>query len=83
MVSLVLDEAPARVQSTAIAFTMFVTNVLVVGVGPFLIGFFGDLLEARHVADPLTKALLGSDFVVLLAIFLYFRIHFAIRARQG
>ena len=83
MISLVLDEAPRSIQSTAAAFTMFVTNVLVVGVGPFLIGFFSDLLEARHVAAPLTKALLGSDVVVLLAIILYFRIHSAIRTRQA
>jgi MFS family permease len=81
MISLVLDEAPRSIQSTATAFTMFVTNVLVIGVGPFALGFFADLLEARHVAAPLTKALLGADVVVLLAIVLYFRLHFSIRSR--
>ena len=51
--------------------------------GPFAVGFFADLLEARNVAAPLTKALLGADVVVLLAIVLYFRLHFAIRSRNA
>ncbi len=83
MISLVLDEAPRRVQSTAAAFVMFVTNVLVVGVGPYAIGFFADLFESRDVAAPLTKALLGTDMVVLVALVLYLRLHFAIRARSA
>jgi hypothetical protein len=82
MISLVLDEAPRRIQSTATAFTMFVANVLVIGVGTFAIGFFGDLLEARQVADPLTRALLGADAVVLVSVFLYFRLHRSIRSRS-
>jgi len=82
MVSLVLEQAPRSIQSTATAFTMFVANVLVIGTGTYAIGYFGDLLEAREVAEPLTKALLGADVVVLLAIMLYFRLHRSIRARS-
>jgi predicted MFS family arabinose efflux permease len=82
MISLVLDEAPRSIQSTATAFTMFVVNVLVIGVGPYAIGLASDLLEARHVAAPLTKALLGSDVLVLGGIVLYWRLHLAIRSRS-
>ena len=81
LISLVLDEAPRSIQSTATAFTMFVANVLVIGTGTYAIGFFGDLLEARQVGAPLTKALLGADLVVLLAIVLYVRLHWTIRSR--
>jgi predicted MFS family arabinose efflux permease len=81
MVALVLEQAPRSIQSTATAFTMFVANVLVIGTGTFAIGYFGDLLEVRQVAEPLTKALLGADAVVLLAIALYFRLHRSIRSR--
>jgi MFS family permease len=83
MISLVLDEAPRRIQATATAFTMFVANVLVIGVGTFAIGFVGDLLDARQVADPLTRALLGADAVVLVSVFLYFRLHRSIRRRSN
>jgi hypothetical protein len=55
--------------------------LLVIGTGTFAIGYFGDLLEVRQVAEPLTKALLGADAVVLLAIALYFRLHLSIRSR--
>ncbi|MGI9325191.1 MAG: MFS transporter [Pseudomonadales bacterium] len=82
MVSLVLDEAPSSIQSTATAFTMFVANVLVIGTGTYAIGFFGDLFESHQIAAPLTKALLGADVVVLLAIVVYLRLHWTIRARS-
>ena len=52
-------------------------------VGPYAIGFFADLFESRDVAAPLTKALLGTDMVVLVALVLYLRLHFAIRARSA
>ena len=83
MVSLVLEQAPRSIQSTATAFTMFVANVLVIGTGTYAIGFFGDLLEAQQITAPLTKALLGADVVVLLAIALYFRLHWSIRLRSS
>ena len=83
MISLVLNEAPRSIQSTAIAFTMFAANVLVIGTGTYAIGLFSDLLEAQQVAAPLTKVLLGADLVVLLAIFLYFRLHRRILSRQN
>lgn len=79
MISLVLNEAPRSIQSTAIAFTMFIANVLVIGTGTYAIGLFSDLLEAQQVAAPLTKVLLGTDVVVLLAIILYFRLHRLVR----
>ena len=82
MISLVLNEAPRSIQSTAIAFTMFAANVLVIGTGTYAIGLFSDLLEAQQVAAPLTKVLLGADLVVLLAIVLYFRLHRTILPRQ-
>ena len=83
MISLVLNEAPRSIQSTAIAFTMFAANVLVIGTGTYAIGLFSDLLEAQQVAAPLTKVLLGADLVVLLAIFLYFRLHRFMGSRQA
>ncbi|MDD9961136.1 MAG: MFS transporter [Gammaproteobacteria bacterium] len=83
MISLVLNEAPRSIQSTAIAFTMFAANVLVIGTGTYAIGLFSDLLEAQQVAAPLTKALLGADLVVLVAIMLYFRLHRTIQSRQS
>ncbi len=84
MISLVLNEAPRSIQSTAIAFTMFTANVLVIGTGTYAIGLFSDLLEAQQVAAPLTKVLLGADLVVLLAIILYFRLHRRIQSsRRG
>lgn len=83
MISLVLNEAPRSIQSTAIAFTMFIANVLVIGTGTYAIGLFSDLLEAQQVAAPLTKVLLGTDVVVLLAIILYFRLHRTIQSSRS
>ena len=83
MISLVLNEAPRSIQSTAIAFTMFAANVLVIGTGTYAIGLVSDLLEAQQVAAPLTKALLSADLVVLVAIILYFRLHRTILIRQS
>ncbi|MFZ1743593.1 MAG: hypothetical protein WAT93_12100 [Pontixanthobacter sp.] len=37
-VSIVLDNAPKAIQSTAAGFTMFAANVLVIGTGTWLIG---------------------------------------------
>ncbi len=83
MISLVLNEAPRSIQSTATAFTMFAANVLVIGTGTYAIGLFSDLLESQQLAAPLTKALLGADLVVLVAIILYFRLHRKILFRDS
>ena len=68
---------------TSTAFTMFSANVLVIGPVAYAIGFMGDLLEARQVAAPLTKALLGADIIVLLALVQYFRLHRSIRSSSA
>ena len=84
MVSLVLNEAPRHIQSTAIALTMFIANVLVIGTGTYAIGLFSDWLEAWQIAAPLRKVLLGADLVVLLVIILYLRLHRKIQSsRRG
>ena len=75
MFSLVLDFAPANIQSTAAGFTMFIANVLVIGTGTFAIGFFADVFEAQALAAPLTTALLGSDVIAILAALIYFNLH--------
>ena len=75
MFSLVLDFAPANIQSTAAGFTMFIANVLVIGTGTFAIGFFADVFEAQALAAPLTTALLGSDLIAILAALIYFNLH--------
>jgi hypothetical protein len=82
MFSLVLDFAPANIQSTAAGFTMFIANVLVIGTGTFAIGFFADVFEAQAFAVPLTTALLGSDVIAILAALIYFNLHRSSRRPQ-
>ena len=81
MFSLVLDNAPQDIQSTAAGFTMFIANVLVIGTGTFAIGFFADLFEARGIESPLTWALLGSDLITLTALLFYLRLHLGTRSK--
>lgn len=81
MFSLVLDHAPEGIQSTAAGFTMFIANVLIIGTGTYAIGFFADVFEAQSFAAPLTSALLGADFITLLALLFYFRLHRSTRDR--
>ena len=77
--SLVLDHAPASIQSTAVGFTMFVANVLVIGSGTYAIGLFADLLEAGQITAPMTRTLLGADVITLLAMLIYLKLHRATR----
>jgi len=78
--SLVLDNAPEHIQSTAAGFTLFIANVLVIGTGTFTIGFFADLLQAQGVAAPMTIAMLGSDVIALLGLVFYFKLYMATRS---
>ncbi len=82
MFSLVLDTAPRNIQSTAVGFTMFIANVLVIGTGTFAIGFVADALETQGFAKPLTAALLGADAVTLLALLFYCKLHLATRKQH-
>ena len=79
MFSLVLDNAPQHIQSTAAGFTMFIANVLIIGSGTYAIGFFADLFQAQGTHAPLTSALLGSDLITLLALAFYFKLHLSTR----
>jgi len=77
--SLVLENAPASIQSTATGFTMFVANVLVIGTGTYLVGLSADLLAAQEVAEPMTKTLLGADALTIASALLYLRLHLLMR----
>lgn len=83
MFSLVLDHAPPAIQSTAVGFTMFIANVLVIGTGTYGIGLLADLLESHHMAVPLTTALLCADGVTLLSIPVYYALHRHSRRRAA
>ncbi len=83
MFSLVLDTAPRNIQSTAVGFTMFIANVLVIGTGTFAIGFVADALETQGFAKPLTAALLGADAITLLALLFYCKLHLATRKQRA
>lgn len=79
MVALVLDYAPDNLQATAISFTMFVANVLIIGTGTFAIGYLADLLDARGISSPLTNSLLVADVIALSAAWLYLKLHWKTR----
>jgi sugar phosphate permease len=82
MFSLVLDFAPANIQSTAAGFTMFIANVLVIGTGTFAIGYFADMFEVQAMAAPLTTALLASDVVAISAVLIYLNLHRSSRQQR-
>jgi hypothetical protein len=83
MFSLVLDNAPSSIQSTAVGFTMFIANVLVIGTGTFAIGFFADVFQAQGFASPLTSALLGADVITVLSLLFFLQLHLATRVKRA
>jgi len=81
MFSLVLDNAPQHIQSTAAGFTMFMANVLVIGTGTYAIGLFADLVNVEGETGALTSALLGSDVITLLSMLFYFKLYLGSRKK--
>ena len=81
VIALLMDEAPDTVKALVMAAGLFVANVVVIGTGTFLIGLSADVMAAANVETPLTRALLGSDVFLLLAIASYIGLHFVSRSR--
>ena len=77
--SLVLDNTPENIQSTAVGFTMFVANVLVIGTGTYLVGLGADLMGDFGVAEPLTRTLLCADTITLCSGLIYFKLHLKLK----
>ena len=82
IVSLLLENAPDNIQSTAVGFTMFIANVFIIGTGTYLVGLGADLMEASGIGEALTKMLLVTDALTISSAFIYLKLHLGLTKQK-
>ena len=80
--SLIQTLAPIKMRSLWAAITLFINNLIGLGIGPLAIGALSDLLEPYYGEESLRWALLIGLMVTPWAIFHYWRAGVALK-RQG
>ena len=71
--ALIQNQTPVEMRSVAAAINLFITNIIGLGIGPFSVGFFSDLLQPRFGIDSLRYALMTTLVVILWACWHYYR----------
>jgi predicted MFS family arabinose efflux permease len=71
--ALIQNQTPLEMRSVAAAINLFIVNIVGLGVGPFSVGLFSDLLEPTYGIDSLRYALSTTLLVVVWGAAHYYR----------
>ena len=71
--ALIQNHTPTEMRSVAAAISLFIMNIIGLGLGPFSVGFFSDVFTPEFGVDGLRYGLMTSLVVVLWGCFHYYR----------
>lgn len=71
--AIIQNQTPLHMRSVAAAINLFILNIIGLGVGPFAVGLFSDLLEPTYGGDSLRYALMLTLAVTVWGAVHYYR----------
>ena len=71
--ALIQNQTPTEMRSVAAAITLFITNNIGLGLGPFSVGILSDVFTPEHGIDGLRYGLMTTFVVIVWGAFHYYR----------